>query len=80
MPRRTVVTAPPRFESKNPRQWLAQISCYYDSLAFEDVERLEDVSALLTGWNLMFARFSVRTVGSTIENYRDCGIMEILNY
>ena len=49
MARRTVVTAPPRFEGKNPRQWLAQISCYYDSLGLEDEERLEDVPAFVIG-------------------------------
>ena len=49
MSSRTVVTAPPRFEGKNPRQWLAQISCSYDLLGLEDGERLAEVQALLIG-------------------------------
>ena len=48
MARRTVVTALPRFEDKNQRQCLAQVSCYYDSLGLED-ERLEDIPAFLIG-------------------------------
>ena len=49
MARRTVVAAPPRFEGKNPRQGLAQLSYYCDLLGLEDEESLEDVQAFLTG-------------------------------
>ena len=56
MARRTVVTAPPRFEGKNPRQWLAQLWCYYDSLGLEDEERLEDVPEFLIGKALSYWR------------------------
>ena len=54
MARRMVVNPPPRFEGKNPRQWLSQISCYYDSLGLEDDERLEDVPAFLIGKALSY--------------------------
>ena len=54
MAHRTVVTAPRRFEGKNPRQQLAQISCYYDSLGLEDDDRLEDVPQLLVGKALSY--------------------------
>lgn len=49
-----MVTAPPRFEGKHPRSWLAQISCYYNSLGVDAEERLEDVAAFLIGKALLY--------------------------
>ena len=54
MGRRSVVSASPSFDSKHPRQWLEQISCYYDSSRFEDEERLQDVPAFSTGKALSY--------------------------
>lgn len=44
---KSVGTAPPCFKGKDVRSWVAQISCYYDSLGFVEEEMLEDVPAFL---------------------------------
>lgn len=91
---RGVITAPPRFDGSNPRQWLMQIGHYYEAMGLSDIEKVTDVPAFLTGkalaywcslvthaqhlipttWDefneVILARFSGQTVGSTIARLR----------
>lgn len=55
------VTMPPRFDGKRPRQWFAEISCYYDSPGFDNEKRTGAVPGFLAGKELSY--------GGSIDEY-----------
>lgn len=52
--RRTMITVPPRFDGTNVREWLVQVSLYYDQMGLWGRERIDDVVALLSGKALSY--------------------------
>ena len=52
--RRHMPEAPPRFEGKNPRAWLAQMEGYYNALNYDDATRLENILSFLSGRALSY--------------------------
>lgn len=47
--RRSVLTAPEKFDGSKPRQWLLQVNHYYDAMGMTEEEKLMDVPGFLIG-------------------------------